>query len=453
MIDNKFYNISAEQAILGSIIMNNYYLNSVIAFLEPKHFYFKAHQSIYERILQLVDRNSEKADTITLKQFFEADEDVKEAGGSQYLSSLLCQASGVVDIKTYARIVIDLWQRRELADEIENIKTKLANPLNSFDDLRNELDNKIEGLVTDIDASEPKHIGILADEKLTEALAGENKDLIFTGFRDIDKYLGGAELTDLVVIGARPGMGKTILALNIAENIAKTKSVLFVSIEMSGKQLAARFMVKAASINPSRLRYGKLNQAEMQALQDNAHKMQESKLYIDDVPKGISIKQLKPKLKRIINKHDIKVLFVDYLQLMKPDSNRKNGNRTEDVGAIAEGLKAIAKEFKITVIALAQLSRAVETRDNKRPQLSDLRESGSIESAANSIMFIYRAEYYLNRMKPDEGNDHQEFLQWQKKFDEVKGKAEILIAKNRDGVSDISIECGFDGEFSKFFDK
>lgn len=451
-MNNIFSNQSAESSILGSIIMNNYYLNSVIAFLEPKHFYFKAHQSIYERILQLVDQNSEKADGITLKQFFEADEDIKKAGGSKYLSSLLGDAAAGVDIRAYARIVIDLWQRRELAQEIENIKAKLANPINSFDDLKNELDSNIEKLITDIDASEPKHIGVLADEKLAEALAGENKDLIFTGFRDIDKYFGGAELTDLVIIGARPGMGKTILALNIAENIAKTKSVLFISIEMSGKQLAARFMVKAASINPTRLRYGKLNQSEIQSLQENSHKIQKSRLYIDDVPKGISIKQLRPKLKRIINKHDIKVLFVDYLQLMKPDS-RKNSNRTEDVGAIAEGLKAIAKEFKVTVIALAQLSRAVEQRDNKRPQLSDLRESGSIESAANSIMFIYRSEYYLNRMMPDEKNEYQEFLKWEEKMKEVRGKAEIIIAKNRDGISDVNIECGFDGEFSKFYDK
>jgi replicative DNA helicase len=186
----------------------------------------------------------------------------------------------------------------------------------------------------------------------------------------------------------------------------------------------------------------------MQSLQKNSSQIQESKLFIDDAPKGITLKQLRPKLKRLINKHDIKVLIVDYLQLIKPEGKKEN--RTTDVSEIAEGLKGIAKEFNIVVVALAQLSRAVEQRDNKRPQLSDLRESGSIEAAADAVMFIYRAEYYLERLRPDEKFEPAEFSKWLQKMQEVKGKAEIIIAKNRNGVGAGTIQYSFDGEFSKF---
>jgi replicative DNA helicase len=395
-----------------------------------------------------VDENQEKADAISLKQFFDADKEVKSIGGSNYLTQLLSEATGAVDIRYYAKVVIDLWQRRELVYSLKQLEDKIANPSISFDEIRRELDINLEKLITDINGNEPKHIGALADEKMADILNGGNKDLIFTEFRETDKLLGGLNLGALLIIGARVSMGKSSYALNLAENIARKQSALFISLEMTGKELASKFMVKVASINPSRLRYGNLNQDEMQSLQKNSSQIQESKLFIDDAPKGITLKQLRPKLKRLINKHDIKVLIVDYLQLIKPEGKKEN--RTTDVSEIAEGLKGIAKEFNIVVVALAQLSRAVEQRDNKRPQLSDLRESGSIEAAADAVMFIYRAEYYLERLRPDEKFEPAEFSKWLQKMQEVKGKAEIIIAKNRNGVGAGTIQYSFDGEFSKF---
>jgi len=426
---NNLSNQQAEQAILGTIILNNQFLGVVISFLEPKHFAFPAHQNIYSRILQLVDQNSQNADQITLKQFFDADEEVIKVGGSHYLSNLLSHASSLVSIKDYAKIVVDLWQRRELAMHLKQLEKKIANPLLSFDEIRNELDANLEELVTDIEGSEPKHISVLADEKMDDAKNGGNKDLVFTGFNNLDHLLSGINKGALVILAARPSQGKSTLALNMSENIATEKSVLFVSLEMTGKELAAKFMVKVASINPTRLRYGNLNEHEVRSLEINSCKISKSKLFIDDAPKGVTLRQLKPKLKKIINKHNVEVLFVDYLQLIKTEG--KAGNRTNDVGEIADGLKAIAKEFNVAVVALSQLSRAVEQRDNKRPQLADLRDSGSIEQSADMVIFVYRAEYYVERLRPDENFEPQEFRKWEQKMQEVKGRAEIIVGKNR----------------------
>jgi replicative DNA helicase len=449
--ESGIYNQAAESSLLGAMILNNDVVSYLSHHLKPEHFALEVNAIIYKRILQIVDDEEGRANKITLSQFFQSNDEIKEAGGVKYLSFLLQEAATALDVRHYANTIVDLWKRRQLESNIEKIKKEIADPLNSFEEIKKELEEKMEELVDNDEAANARHVADIVNEKLEEVFNCDNKDLVNTGFKSIDKYLGAVELSDLVIIGARPAMGKSILALNIAENIAETKNVLFISIEMSAKQLASRLLVKTALVDQGNLRYGKLNQAEVQSINQNKGYIESSNLFIDDVPKGVTIRQLRNKVRRMVNKYDTKVVIIDYLQLIKPE-NKKSASRAEEVGGIAEGLKAIAKEFNVCIFALAQLSRAVEQRENKRPQMSDLRESGSIESAANSIMFIYRGEYYLNREKPLE-NKQAEYSRWLAKKQEIGGKAEIIIAKNRDGVSDCTIELTFDGKYSQFIEE
>ncbi len=464
-IRQELFNIEAEQSVLGTIILNNQYLNRVVEFLLPEHFYEPAHQKIYEQIYHSIEKSNIVANQITLKQFFDGEESIKAIGGSSYLATLLAKASAIIDIANYGRIIHDLALKRELVmigEDIVNKANKLEDKTTATEQIElaeSKLFQLTEGSSS---KSDFKNISHAIKETLDKTLIAKSRDShisgISTGLVDLDKILGGMQSSDLIILAGRPSMGKTALGINLAINSCKylnqgiedksqQKAVGFFSLEMSAEQLSARILSMECSINATKFRSGQLNEAEWEALALRSAEISKLPFFIDDTP-ALSISAIRTRVRRMVRKNNLAFLIIDYLQLIRGVSSRSNDSRVQEVSEITQGLKAIAKEFNIPVLALSQLSRAVEQREDKRPQLSDLRESGSIEQDADVVAFIYRDSYYHERKRPDE-SDGEKFHAWSKRMQEIAHKTEVIIAKQRNGpVGNVNLY--FDAEFTRF---
>ncbi|WP_169568745.1 replicative DNA helicase [Sneathiella limimaris] len=455
-------NLDAERDLLGAILINNEASAKVSSFLKPEHFYEPVHSRIYDAASILIDRG-EIADPVTLKSYFENDQALADIGGAQYLARLAASATTIINAEHYGKIIYDLALRRELI----NLGGEIVNT--AYDsDLEETSATQIENAERQLFAlaESGSHEGGLTPVRVAVNLAVKSIEEAFqrdgnlvgvtTGLRDLDAKLGGLHKSDLLILAGRPSMGKTSLATNIAYNAAKAhyKSggtegapVGFFSLEMSGEQLVARVLAEATEISSEKLRKGELTDEEFaNRLVPESATLSELPLYIDDTP-AISIAALRTRARRLKRSHGLGLIVVDYLQLMK--GSGRSDNRVQEISEVTQGLKAVAKELDIPVIALSQLSRQVENRDDKRPQLSDLRESGSIEQDADVVMFVYREEYYEGRREPSEGTP--EHIEWQERMAKVHNMAEVIIGKQRHGPIGI-VKLQFQPEFTRFGD-
>ena len=460
------HNIEAEQQLLGAILTNNEVYDRIASLVKPVHFFDPVHQRIFERAAARIQKNA-LASPVTLKPFFEDDAGLAELGGPSYLARLAGAAISAYAARDYAQMIYDLAVRRELIGLGRDISAKAA---------KVEVDSEPRDQIIEAEqrlyqlgeqgASERGFQSFLkaVTDAVNVANAAYQRDGglagISTGLTDLDRKLGGLHPSDLLILAGRPSMGKTSLATNIAFNIAKAHRrgrlpdggegsieggvVGFFSLEMSAEQLAARILSEASEVPSEQIRRGDMTEQEFRRFVEAAKALESCPLYIDDTP-ALPISQVAARARRLKRTHGLDVLIVDYLQLLKGSSKE---NRVQEVSEITQGLKAIAKELMIPVIALSQLSRAVESREDKRPQLSDLRESGSIEQDADVVMFVYRDEYYREREKPGD-HELEKMAQWQTIMESVHGKAEVIIGKQRHGPIG-TVELAFEGRFTRF---
>ena len=466
-IESLPHNIEAEQQLLGAILTNNDVYDRVASVINEGHFYDPVHARIYEIAAARIAKNA-LASPVTLKAFLEDDPGLKELGGPAYLVRLAGAAISSFAARDYAQMIYDLAIRRALIGLGRDISAKAAK--------------------VDV-ASEPKEQIVEAEQHLyklgeagqsnqgfqsflkavTDAVNVANAAYqreggmagISTGLTDMDKKLGGLHRSDLLILAGRPSMGKTSLATNIAFNIAKAYRkgklpdggegavdggvVGFFSLEMSAEQLAARILSEASEVPSEQIRRGDMTETEFRRFVEAAKTLEACPLFIDDTP-ALPISQLAARARRLKREHGLEVLIVDYLQLVRPATAKDS--RVNEVSEITQGLKAIAKELDIPVVALSQLSRQVENREDKRPQLSDLRESGSIEQDADVVMFVFREEYYKEREKPGD-HEMEKMGKWQEEMERLHGRAEIVIGKQRHGPIG-TVELSFEGRFTRF---
>jgi len=456
-------NLEAEQALLGSILVNNDIIDEISTFVKSHIFYDPAHVKIYE-VIQSLNNKGMIANPITLKNFFEKDNMLNEVGGTEYLVKLTRFSGSVKQAIDYAKIIHEMYLRRELVQISDQLSTDTLNA--------NAQEQNAEKIIEDTE----KSLYDLAEKgsfsqsflKFNEALdqtiqmatlAMKSDHGIVgvpTGLKDLDEKLGGLHKSDLVILAGRPGMGKTALATNIAYHAAQNltsrqedSSIAFFSLEMSSEQLSTRILSEQARIKSDDIRRGKVTESEINRYIETSRNIYNLPLYIDETP-AITISTLSNRARRIKRLHGLSLVVVDYIQLMRaPNSNNRSDNRVQEVSEITQGLKALAKELKVPVLALSQLSRAVESRDDKKPQLSDLRESGSIEQDADVVMFVYREAYYLENKQPKLGSI--EHAEWQSKMNDVNGLADIILGKQRHGPTG-TIKVEFEGIYTKFKD-
>ena len=469
------HNLEAEQALLGAILINNEAHDRVSSFLEPGHFYDPLHQQIYETAATLIGAGKQ-ATPITLKTFF-ANTEATQDGLTvpQYLGRLAANATTIINARDYGRTIYDLATRRQLiivGEEMVNVA----------------YDSPVDfPPKQQIEEAEMKLFALAETGKYGQGFATFSSALataiemansayqrdgglsgIATALRALDSKLGGLQASDLLILAGRPSMGKTALATNLAFNIARARArslqqrpelapddishdgavVGFFSLEMSAEQLATRIISEQAGIPSEKIRRGLINEDEFKRLVDTSREMANLPLFIDQTG-GISIAQLAARARRLKRQHGLGLIVVDYLQLLSGSSRRASEGRVQEVSEITTGLKALAKELNAPILALSQLSRAVENREDKRPQLADLRESGSIEQDADVVMFVFREEYYVERTKPAEGT--AEFNDWMAKMQAVSGRAEVIIGKQRHGpVGTVNLQ--FDANVTRFSD-
>ena len=451
-------NLEAEQALLGSILVNNDIIDEISNIITDRDFYDPLHGKIYNLIENLHNKGM-IANPITLKNSFEKDASLSEIGGTEYLVKLTRFSSSIKQSIDYAKIIHEKFVRRELVQISEKL---------SEDSVDETLDKTGEIIIQDTE----KLLFDLAErgtfnqsflkfnqaldqtiEMATNAMKNDQGIVgIPTGLDDLDERLGGLHKSDLVIIAGRPSMGKTALATNIAYYAAKKifdnnkkSSVAFFSLEMSSEQLSTRILSEQSRIKSNDIRRGKVTEEEFNRLIETSRSIHELPLYIDETP-AITISTLSNRARRIKRLFGLDLIVVDYIQLMTTGSKRYDG-RVQEISEITQGLKALAKELGVPVLALSQLSRAVEQRDDKKPQLADLRESGSIEQDADVVMFVFREEYYLERKEPKLGTiEHGE---WQSKMNEILGTADIIIGKQRHGPTG-NVKVEFEGIYTKF---
>ena len=453
-------NIGAEQALLGAIISNNLALEKVENFLEPEHFSSKINGLIFKTLKKLIS-NDQIADLNTLKVFLENDPDFISNGGISYLLKISENSISIINSKQYGELIFDLFIRRKLID----VGTDLIN--DSYDDYEDQNSNIIiektesdlYNLTNDGDSQKgPKQFDDILSLTIDYAeKAYKKSDEVVglkTGLSDFDKKIGGLHKSDLIIIAGRPSMGKTAFATNIASNICNKKinnkktNVLFFSLEMSSEQLATRVLSEISQISSEGIRTGNLSKTDFEKIIKASEKLKELSLFIDDSP-ALTISSIRTRSRRLKRKHGLDLIIIDYLQLISGESKNLNDNRVKEISDITRGLKAIAKELNIPVVALSQLSRKVEEREEKRPQLADLRESGSIEQDADLVVFLYREEYYLARTEPPEGTEKH--VMWTSKMEKVHNIAEAIVAKHRHGpISRVKLH--FNSTNTKFSD-
>ncbi|MEM6617086.1 MAG: replicative DNA helicase [Pseudomonadota bacterium] len=464
------HNVEAEQALLGAILVNNEAFYRVSDFLMPDHFFDPVHRQIYEIISDII-RANKVATPITIKTFLDQDLRIGDLSGPQYLARLAAEATTVINAADFGRTIYELSQRRQLILIGEDIVNDAFDA--PVDDTPGEQIERAERALYDI-AETGRYDGGFVDFSGALVEAIDNADRAFkrdghlsgtsTGLRELDRMMGGLQRSDLIIIAGRPAMGKSALATNIGFNVAKAYEsnvkadgeveavnggvVAIFSLEMSADQLATRIISEQTTISSDRIRKGTIDENEFATLVDVSQQIQRIPLFIDDTG-GLSIAQLAARARRLKRQKGLDVIIIDYVQLLSGSSKRAGENRVQEITEITTNLKALAKELNVPVIALAQLSRQVENRDDKRPQLADLRESGSIEQDADVVLFIYRDEYYLERKKPRENTP--EFEQWRAQMEEVHGVAEVIIGKQRHGPTG-TVHLQFEKSLTRFSD-
>ncbi|MEM7067826.1 MAG: replicative DNA helicase [Pseudomonadota bacterium] len=463
------HNIEVEQALLGAILVNNDAYYRVSDFLRPDHFFEPLHQETFKVASDMI-RAAKTANPVTIKTFMPADMKVGDMTISQYLARLAAEATTIINAEDYGRSIFDLATRRNLiniGEDMVNIAYDApveTSPTLQIEDAERRLFELAETGGSDAGFNT---FGNAMNIALDMAAAAYQRDGglsgIATNINALDNRMGGLQPSDLIVLAGRPGMGKTSLATNIAYNIASryvgdvasdgSPSSLeggvvgFFSLEMSAEQLATRIISEQAEVSSSKIRRGEITEADFDKLTQYVDHMQKVPLFIDETG-GISIAQLAARARRLKRQKGLDVLMVDYIQLMQ-GTGRNSANRVQEVTEITTGLKALAKELNVPIIALSQLSRQVESRDDKRPQLSDLRESGSIEQDADVVLFVYREEYYLQSGEPEPGTE--KWVIWDEKLRNSRGRAEVIIAKQRHGPTGTA-KLGFQAEFTRFSD-
>ena len=453
-------NIGAEQALLGAILSNNLALEKVENFLEPEHFSSKINALIFKTLKKLIS-NDQVADLNTLKVFLENDPDFISNGGISYLLKISENSISIINSKQYGELIYDLFIRRKLI----NLGTNLINDsYDNFEDKNSDIiientESNLYNLTSDGDTQKgPKQFDNILSLTIdyAEKAYKKSSDVIGlkTGLSDFDKKIGGLHKSDLIIIAGRPSMGKTAFATNIASNICNGKNndnktnVLFFSLEMSSEQLATRVISELSQISSEGIRTGNLSKTDFEKIIVASEQLKNLSLFIDDSP-ALTISSIRTRSRRLKRKFGLDLIIIDYLQLITGESKNSNDNRVKEISDITRGLKAIAKELNIPVVALSQLSRKVEEREEKRPQLADLRESGSIEQDADLVVFLYREEYYLARTEPPEGTEKH--AMWTSKMEKVHNIAEAIVAKHRHGpISRVKLH--FNATNTKFSD-
>tara|TARA_B100000686_G_scaffold104314_1_gene111545 strand:- start:3050 stop:4477 length:1428 start_codon:yes stop_codon:yes gene_type:complete len=454
-------NLEAEQALIGSVLVNNDIIDEISSIVSSHKFFDPGHRKIYETIESLNNKGM-IANPITLKNYFETNSGLAEVGGVDYLVKLTRFSSSIKQTIDYAKIIHEMYVRRELIIISENVSEESKD-----NDLKKTGENIIEDAEKSLfDLAERGNFSQsflkfnqALDQTIEMAtLARQNDQGIVgvpTGLTDLDEKLGGLHKSDLVIIAGRPSMGKTALATNIAYHAAKKihennekSSIAFFSLEMSSEQLSTRILSEQSRIKSNDIRRGKATEEELSRYIETSRDIYELPLYIDETP-AITISTLSNRARRIKRLFGLNLIIVDYIQLMRTSSIRYDG-RVQEISEITQGLKALAKELSVPVLALSQLSRAVEQRDDKIPQLSDLRESGSIEQDADVVMFVYREEYYLEKKQPKLGSI--EHAEWQSKMNDIAGMADIIIGKQRHGPTG-NVHVEFEGMYTKFKDR
>jgi replicative DNA helicase len=467
-------NMQAEQALLGALLANNKAYEQVSEFLIPAHFADPVHGRIYQAIARRIDAG-QLADAITLKAEFEHSDALQEVGGIAYLGQLLSAMVGIINAGAYGRAIYDAWMRRQLIEIGETV-------VNNAFGAEPELDGAAQVEVAEQSLFELTTEGaaggfITFETALKVAIEGAARAFqrsghvsgLSTGLRDLDAKSGGMHPSDLLILAGRPGMGKTALATKIAYGAARTlmkdaaaqgtepkAQIAIFSLEMSAEQLATRLLGEEARISGDRIRRGDIGQKDFDRFVQVSREIASLPLHIDDTP-AITLSAMRTRCRRLKRTKGLSLIVVDYLQLMRPAAGTRPENRVLEISQITQGLKAIAKELAVPVLALSQLSRAVESREDKRPMLSDLRESGTIEQDADAVMFVYRDEYYLMQRAPkqlayDNGEKFQDALEkWQRDMEQVHNKAELILVKQRHGPTG-KIDLFFEAEFTRFAD-
>ena len=452
-------NIEAEQAVIGSILVSNEIFDEINLILSSNNFYDPIHQKIFSAIENLIFRGM-LANPITLKNYFEDEKD--DLNVPDYLVKVTKFSTSIRQAVEYSKIIYDMFVRRELIKISEN--TIDTAKLNDLSTTGQDIIEDSEKLLYELAEKGSSYSSLISfDKALRQTIdmasaAYKNEEGIVgvpTGLRDLDDRLGGLHKSDLIIIAGRPGMGKTALATNIAFNAAQKlqdsgkekASVAFFSLEMSSEQLSTRILAEQSKIKSNDIRRGRISDEQFDRFLETSKNISELPLYIDETP-ALTIAAMSNRARRIKRLHGLDLIIVDYIQLMRGSLNYKDG-RVQEVSEITQGLKAIAKELSIPVVALSQLSRQVEQRDNKKPQLSDLRESGSIEQDADVVMFVYRESYYLENKEPKPAT--VEHAEWQAKMNEVSNLAELIIGKQRHGPTG-NVFLEFEAMFTKFKD-
>lgn len=464
------HNIEAEQALLGALLINNVVYEKVGEILTPDQFYDPVHGRIYGAISTLVNR-SQIADPKTLRGLFDNDPALAGVGGANYLVDLAANVVTIFNVEDYAQLIHDLHLRRQLI----TLGTDIVNDAFQHD-LENAASDQIAGAEAKLfelaRSGETSRGFVKLGDALTvsikmaeEAHKRDNHITgITSGFTDMDRRMGGLQRSDLIILAGRPSMGKTALATNIAFNAAHAyfksegregSGVAFFSLEMSSEQLATRLLGDYSSVPSDKIRRGDIKTEDFSKFVEASQILSRVPLYIDDTP-GLSVSSLRTRARRLSRQMgNLGLIVIDYLQLMRGSSGRREENRVQEVSEITRGLKGIAKELNIPIVALSQLSRAVEMREDKTPQLADLRESGSIEQDADVVMFVYREEYYHARSEPtrraeeDESKFNDRYSRWMQRGEEVNNIAEVIVAKQRHGPIG-TIKLHFDGQFTRF---
>ena len=460
-IENKLpSNIEAEQALIGSILVNNDIIDEISNLLKAEKFFDPVHKKIF-KVIETLNNKGMIANPITLKNYFENLNELDEVGGAEYLVKLTRFSSSSKQATDYAKIVHENFVKRELL-EISNVISE--------DSLDIDLDKSSENIIEDAEKSlfdlaergnfsqSFLQFNQAIDQTISMAKSAIKSDQgivgVPSGLTALDEKLGGLHKSDLVIIAGRPSMGKTALATNIAYHAAKNifeknekSSVAFFSLEMSSEQLSTRILSEQSRIQSNDIRRGRASEEQLNRFIETSRNIYDLPLYIDETP-AITISTMSNRARRIKRLFGLSLIVVDYIQLMKTNVKKYEG-RVQELSEITQGLKALAKELSVPVLALSQLSRAVEQRDDKIPQLSDLRESGSIEQDADVVMFVYREQYYLEKKEPKQGSI--EHAEWQSKMNDIYGLADIIIGKQRHGPTG-NVQVEFEGQYTKFKD-
>ncbi len=468
-------NEEAEQALLGAVLVNNQAFQRVNEILSAEHFANPIHGRIFTAAAKLIERG-QIADPVTLRTYFEQDKALSDVGGAAYLARLAAAAATIINAEHYAKSIRDLHLRRELIQLGEEI-------VNSAHDAEPDVT-----AVSQVESAEQRLFNLATtgsgeggfrtfESALVEAIRSAEAAFkrdghvagVATGFIDIDKRLGGLHPSDLVILAGRPAMGKTALATNIAFHAARHYRegrnpdgtlkaedggvVAFFSLEMSAEQLATRILAEVSGVPSDQIRRGDVKAEEFPKFVEASQALASIPLFIDDTP-ALSISAIRTRARRLSRQRGLGLIVVDYLQLLHGSSSSRQENRVQEISEITRGLKAIAKELNVPVLALSQLSRAVEQREDKHPQLADLRESGSIEQDADVVMFVFREEYYLRNepmRRPEETDDkfNDRYQRWSQRLQEVADTAEVIVAKQRHGPTG-TVRLRFDGRITKF---